>query len=479
VQPTMPEVPAPSPQPVRRCRPRVEGWRQEALRTNLWVVPTALSVLTILLFVATVSVDRAASAGLLQLPSWVDSGSPDAARQILTAIAAAIITVVGVVFSITIVALTLASTQFGPRMLRNFIRSFGTQFTLGVFVATFLYSILALISITQQGGRAFVPHLSITVDFVLVLADLAVLIYFIHHVATSIQLNQVIAGIAADLIRSIDVQTAIDAYDRRRCLSQVGPSVEEVSAWLDQYGARVVARKSGFLQVVDYQLLIRTAGAAQAVVRLLYRPRHFVVEGRALALVWPPEAAPAIARALERAHFIGPYRTRSQDMVLAIDQLVEIAIRALSPAVNDTFTALACIDWLGAGLCRITTAPKPDPVRRDHTGHIRLIEAELSYDRLVNGAFDKVRQAGRGMPAVTIRLLEALGRVMEFTTSDDQRRTLMRQADMLLRSTEEAIPELNDRLDVRARYDRMVAAMKRWRGQVSGCPGSRSGEPDE
>jgi uncharacterized membrane protein len=441
-------------------RPRFEGWRRESLRTNLWVVPTALSGLTVLLFAATLTVDRAAAAGSVALPSWVDSGSPDAARQILTAIAAAIITVVGVVFSITIVALTLASTQFGPRMLRNFVRSFGIQFTLGVFVATFLYSVLALIAVSQQGGRVFVPHLSITVDFVLVLADLGVLIYFIHHVATSIQLNQVIAGIAADLIRGIDVEAAIDAHDRRRAISHVGPSEADVSAWLDEHGARVLAVKSGFLQVIDRDLLIGEARLAGAVVRLLYQPRHFIVEGRELALVWPPEAAPAIQRTLERAHFVGPYRTRSQDMVLAIDQLVEIAIRALSPAVNDTFTALACIDWLSAGLARLAAVWRPGYVHRDPTGHIRLIEAELQYRRLVDRAFDKVRQAGRGMPAVAIRQLEALNRIMEFAREEHQRCALMRQADMLLRSSEEAIPEPNDRADVRERYDAVDATMR-------------------
>jgi uncharacterized membrane protein len=441
-------------------RPRYDDWRREALRTNLWVVPTALSGLTVLLFAITLSVDLAAFAGSLRLPSWVDSGSPDAARQILAAIAAAIITVVGVVYSITIVALTLASTQFGPRMLRNFVRSFGIQLTLGVFVATFLYSVLALITISQQGARVFVPHLTITVDFVLVLADLGVLIYFIHHVATSIQLNQVIAGIAADLNRGIDVEAAVAAEERRNAISQIGPSEADVEAWLEEHGARVLAVKSGFLQVIDRDLLVTEARRAGAVVRLLYQPRHFIVERRELAHVWPPEAAPAIQRTLERAHFVGPYRTRSQDMVLAIDQLVEIAIRALSPAVNDTFTALACIDWLSAGLARLAAVPMPDRVHRDPTGHIRLIEAELPYRRLVDRAFDKVRQAGRGMPAVAIRQLEALARIMEFAEDEDQRCALMRQADMLLRSSEEAIPEPNDRADVRERYDAVVAASR-------------------
>ena len=170
---------------------RLSAWRREALRTTLWVVPTIEVALAVALFAATYAIDRAAYRGELTLPAWVNNGSADAARQILIGIAAAVITVVGLVFSITIVALTLASTQFGPRMLRNFVRDRGTQITLGTFVATFVFSVLTLGSVahsTPGGHGDFVPHLSITVAIGLVLVDLGVLIYFIHHVAKSIQL---------------------------------------------------------------------------------------------------------------------------------------------------------------------------------------------------------------------------------------------------------------------------------------------------
>jgi uncharacterized membrane protein len=164
-------------------------WRREALRTNLWVVPTLEVVAAVALYFGTHALDKAVFEGSIAFPSWMRFGSADAARQILTTLAAAVITVVGVVFSITIVTLTLASTQFGPRMLRNFIRDRGTQFTLGTFVATFVYATLVLISIgPARSGQNFVPHLSITVAVTLVTLSMAVLIYFIHHIATSIQL---------------------------------------------------------------------------------------------------------------------------------------------------------------------------------------------------------------------------------------------------------------------------------------------------
>ena len=196
---------------------------------------------------------------------------------------------------------------------------------------------------------------------------------------------------------------------------------------------------------------------ADAVVELLHRPGHFVVEGLPLAKVWPASAVPEVARGLARAHATGAHRTLAQDLTFAIDQLEEIAIRALSPAVNDTFTALTCIDWLGDGLCKISARWNPERVHRDANGRIRVIAAEPLYGRLVDRAFDKIRQAGRGMPAVMIRQLDSIARIFEYTTTDEQREVLLRQAEMIWRSTCEAVPEPDDRADVQRRYDAVVA----------------------
>ncbi len=335
-----------------RAFPRLSEWRRERLRTTLWVVPTIEVVVAVVLFVLTYELDRAAYRHELALPSWVNGGSADAARQILTATAAAVITVVGLVFSITIVALTLASTQFGPRMLRNFVRDRGTQATLGTFVATFVYSVLVLGSVSH-GGNNFVPHLSITVALGLLLVDLGVLIYFIHHVATSIQLPEVIASIAGDLSRAITNEVAVDT-SREPLHDATGPPADEVLARLADQGATVPAPASGYLQFVGYSTLVDIASGSDAVIELLHRPGHFVVEGLPLAKVWPIEAATRGRAGLKPAHATGAHRTLAQDLTFAIDQLAEIAIRALSPAVNDTFTALTCIDWLGDGLCKVT-----------------------------------------------------------------------------------------------------------------------------
>jgi uncharacterized membrane protein len=360
---------------------------------------------------------------------------------------------VTLVFSITIVTLTLASTQFGPRMLRNFIRDWITQFTLGSFVATFVYAILALVSIGPSSHGEFIPHLSVTVTMALVVLDVAVLVVFIDHIAKSIQLPRVIASIAHDLSRAIEAEVA------PRTLAKAGPSLGEMLVRLDEDSGVVRAPSSGYLQYVSLRTLIDISARSHAVIRLLYRPGHFLVEGQPLADVWPAAAAPGVARALGGAHATGPHRTLTQDLSFAVDQLVEIAIRALSPAVNDTFTALACIDWLGDGLCKLASGWHPATVHRDAAGHVRVITVTVGFRRLVERSHDKIRQASRGMPAVMIRQLDGLAKVMAYTTSSEQREVLCEQAAMILRASEESVPEEADRADVRRRHDTVLAAL--------------------
>jgi uncharacterized membrane protein len=447
--------------------PRLSAYRREALRTNLWLVPTVLIVLSVALFAGTYTLDRAAHDEAWQLPSFVISGNADAAREILTAVAAAVITVAALVFSITIVTLTLASTQFGPRMLRNFIRDRVTQLTLGGFVATFVYAILALVSIGPIDHSEFVPHISITVTLALVVIDVALLVVFIDHIASSIQLPRVIGSIAADLSRALRDEAA----DQQPAGSKAGPSLGEMAVRLDEDSAIVRVPRSGYLQFVSMPTLIDIAAARHAVIRLLHRPGHFVVEGEPLAEVWPPDAAEQVAMALGGAHATGPYRTLAQDPSFAVDQLVEIAIRALSPAVNDTFTALTCIDWLGDGLGKIAERPRPASVHRDASGHVRVIAVVVSFQRLVERSHEKIRQASRGMPAVMIRQLDSLAKVMVRTPIPERRELLQREADMVLRVSEESVPEPNDRAAVRQRYDAVVQA----RATPAGAPGGERG----
>jgi uncharacterized membrane protein len=440
---------------MRPLSSRIPAWRRESLRTNLWLVPSLEVLLAVLIFAGTYALDHAAHNGDFTLPTWIIQPGADGARQILTTMAAAVITVVGVVFSITIVALTLASTQFGPRMLRNFIRDRGTQHTLGAFVATFVYSVLALVAIGNGARNPFVPNISITLALLALVLDMGVLIYFINHITSSIQLPQVIASIASDLATAIAAEGWRGETDR---VPPNGLSLSEIEHNMAAASDVVRTAHSGYLQFVHYDTLVRIASRSNAVIRLHYRPGQFLVQGHPLATVWPPDATDAVTRSLERAHLTGPYRTLAQDLSFAVDQLVEIAIRALSAAVNDTFTALTCIDWLGESLCKIAAEWAPTQIHRDESGQIRLISAAVGYQRIVERAYEKIRQASRGMPAVMIRQLDALEKVMEYTTTAAQRDVLVEQARRVQTGNIESVPEASDRADVTRAYEAVLAA---------------------
>jgi len=430
---------------------RESEWRLEVLRTNLWLVPAIEVVVAAILFICTYALDRASYDGVFRVPGWAISGSPDVARTVLTAIAAAVITVVGVVFSIVIVALTLTSTQFGPRMLRNFIRDRGTQITLGTFVATFVYAVLTLGSVGQGSHGTFVPHISVTVTLALTLADMAVLIYFLHHISRQIQLPEVIASIAAELQKAIELQVgeAVESTGAEQATALI--------ADMAGTGGVVPAPLSGYLQYVEHRMLVAIAAEVDAVIHVLFRPGHFIVAGQQYAAVWPAEAASAVAEELARAHVTGPYRTLAQDVSFGLDQLVEIAIRALSSAVNDTFTALTCIDWIGDSLYKVTGRWQPTRVYRDSDGAVRVIVTETTWERLVQRAFEKVRQAAAGMPAVMIRQLSALAKIMEQTTTARDRQVLLDQAAMIERLSAATVAEPADRADITRAYEQVLA----------------------
>ncbi|UQX11527.1 DUF2254 domain-containing protein [Candidatus Mycobacterium methanotrophicum] len=429
-------------------------WRREALRTNLWLVPVQETVAVVLLFALTYAIDRSAYNGIIALPSWVLNGSADSARAVLATIAAAIITVVGIVFSITIVALTLASTQFGPRMVRNFVRDLGTQISLGTFVASFSYATIALVSVGGGPHGDFVPHLSITVTFILTLVDVAALIFFFNHVAAMIQLPVVIARIAGTLAEEI---AALDRGDSYGVGAARGPSHEQLLARLAESGAPIRAPRSGYLQVIRHDVLVKIASKADAVVQLPSRPGHFLVAGQVVAWVWPPEAAPAVADRLALGHVTGAYRTLAQDISFGFDQLVEIALRALSPAVNDTFTGMTCVDWIADCLCRLSTSWHPQRIRRDAAGNIRVIAFVADFNRLVERSFDTIRQAAIGMPAIMIRQLDALAKVIEQTPDRKRRTVLLREAEAIQRLSLATVTEPTDRDDVTRRYEAVMA----------------------
>lgn len=374
----------------------------ESLRATFWAVPSAMVTGAVALSFGIVQLDEAASPDLLERLSWVYTGGPEGARAVLSTIAASMITVAGVTFSITIVALTLASQQFGPRLLRNFLRDRGNQIVLGTFVSTFLYCLLVLRTVRGNDGAEFVPNLAVTFGVFLALLSLGVLIYFIHHVSVSIQASHIIANVSNDLDEAIARmfperigQGETDAG------AAPGPAPPFEDAW------PVEAAASGYVQAVDGARIMQFAAGQDLVVRLAAQPGDFVREGAPLMHVAGASRTPDGAGELRKAFSIGVDRTGTQDVTFFVEQLVELAVRALSPGINDPGTARLSIDRLEQALCQLAMRRMPSPYRFDEHGALRVLASPVTFRAVAGRAFEEIGRYGCASVSVTCRLLEA------------------------------------------------------------------------
>lgn len=446
---------------------------RDLVLNSYWFVPALMSAGAVLLSLLTLRLDtgleREAIRELGTLSGWVYTGGVDGAREVLSTIAGSMITIAGVVFSITIVALTLASSQFGPRVLGNFVRDRGNQIVLGTFVATFLYSLLVLRTIRSEDDdlSAVVPHLSVTTGLVLALVSIGVLIYFIHHVATAIQAPNLIAGIAGELHRAIaGFAVAEPAEPPPGSLPLLAPEV------FDREAATIAAPGSGYLEAVDLAGLVGVARERRMVLRLEHRPGQFVSRGGALVRAWPAsELDGELEDTVRGAVVIGARRTAIQDMEFMVHQLVEIAVRALSPGINDPFTAITCIDRLGAALSDLVEREIPSAYRLDDAGELRLvIRRPLTFPGIVDACFHQIRQNAAHHAAVHLRLLEVLAGVVERARTAEQVEAFERHAGLVLQAAERAVPARQDLEEIGGRFAAVEAAARRWRGRREAAP---------
>ena len=418
----------------------------EALRTSYWFVPSVLAAAAV-----------AAALGLLELDArrggeppigawWLYGGSAAGARAVLAAIVSSMISVTSVVFSITIVVLSLASGQFGPRLVRNFMRDRATQLVMGVFIATFIYALIILGAVQGVDGRGFVPRLSVMFGVLLVVASAGFLIFFIHHIALAIQADHVVASISDELRHALD----------RMYPSGLGRSADDVEADAARpavdfpHVVEVPAERDGYLQIVDSDRLMETARRHDLVIELEHRPGHWLVRGSTLAILGSRKPIdPSHTAAVGDAVVLARHRSLTQDVEFGFDQLVEVAVRALSPGVNDPFTAMTCIDWLSAHLRDLAGRGFPDRCRYDESGRLRLILHAPSFADFVGSAFDQIRRNARGSVEVLGRLLEGIEKVLEGTDQPHRRAPLERQAQLVILAAEAADLSPHDMADLR------------------------------
>ncbi len=389
---------------------RARIWKiVETVRQSYWSIPLCMAIGAIVMSVVMVALDRleGVTNWLSQVP-WLYANQPTGARAQLQTIAGSMITVAGVTFSITIAAVANASAQFGPRLMSNFMNDRGNQITFGTFVATFLYCLLVLRTVRGSNGAEedfiFVPDLAVHGGLVMALASLGVLIYFIHHIPESIHISQMIAGVGRKLAARIDVlypsqlghPTPGDGHGPDG--ESVVAAAVEASLPLEDIIA-VNADTGGYVQHQEREQLMGIAQKNDLVLWILKHPGDFAAPGTPLVMAKPAGMVSDRVRGEIRAAFIvGNRRTASQDALFLVNQLVEVAARALSPGVNDPFTATTCIDWLTAALGHLAGRAIPNPHRYDDEGNLRIVAPEVDFDDFAEAMFGQLRPVRTSRP---------------------------------------------------------------------------------
>lgn len=428
----------------------------DSLHSSYWFLPTIIVAISFGLAIAILKLDRAGYHTVLAKLGLIYTGGPDGARAMLSAIASSMITVAGTVFSITIVALQLASSQFGPRLLRNFMQDTGNQIVLGTFIGTFLYCLLVLRTIRGEDYNIFVPQLAVTFGIGLAIASIGVLIYFIHHASTIIQASHVINSVAREL------QAGIERLFPEKIGRSIPNSKRQVGdlANFDLDSCAIKATNSGYLQVVDDEKLMQIACDRNLLLRLNYAPGQFIIQGSDLVTVCPQERVnQKLAQQLNDVFILGNERNEQQDIEFPINQLVEIALRAISPGINDPFTAIRCIDQLSAGLSLLAQRNFPSPYRYDRSNNLRIIAHPLTFADLTDAAFNQIRQYSTKDVSVTIRLLEAIARIAPYTRDQKQQAALLRHAHKIFQGSQQEVLEA-DRKDIEKRYQAAVQLLQ-------------------
>lgn len=392
----------------RRTRPilarLLDLW--DRLRTSYWFVPAVMMLCAVGLALGLIRLDVfLISAGKDELP-WFGAMEAEAARRILATTASTMVTVAGVVFSITVVVLQLTSSQFGPRLLRNFVADLTNQLILGTFVSAFVYCLLVLATI-RNAPAGFVPLVATAVGLLFGVAGIGVLVFFIHHIAQAIRVETVVSTVFTELLESVD-----RVFPER---ATANAAAEQAGQPLSMDGALPVpAGVSGYVRSIDRRALVRIASARDLLIVLERRPGDPVIAGNALGYCRSGRPADAAATAAVAASIVvGPDRTPVQDIGYVLRQLAEIAVRALSPGINDPFTAADCIDAIAAGLHRAASRHRSPSHHFDEGGSLRLVLPPFDLCVAARIAVDPIARAALENAGITAHLLRAIGLIGE------------------------------------------------------------------
>ena len=426
---------------------------------GFWFVPGTLVVGLAALALLLVRLDRSVATGEI---GFLYSGDAPSASGILSTIAGATATIAGVVFSITIVTLQLVSSQFSPRALRGFMKDHLNQATAGVFVGTFVYCLLVLRTIRSpdDGGGEFVPALAITTATFLGLLSLLVLIVFIHHVSSSIQASSIAEKLAGEAAGAID-RLYPDPYGDPE-------EDEDVDALLASWGNDAVearAPRPGFVQAVALEELVDAVAEPGTRMHVTARPGDFVTPADVVVRVWDGSCSEdELISCVEKTIVVGAERDSHDDVAFGLRQLSDVAVRALSPGMNDPTTARTCLGYLRAAMERLAERRDPPAVRRFDEGVVAVVDRP-SFEELLGDAFGEIAHHGAGQPRVALGLLAAVLSVAEAAV----RSAAWARVAHVIAFAEEIEPRILEKADSGDERERLSGALAAIRGVARGA----------
>ena len=392
------------------------------LQSSLWFLPLLVGTGLMLLAFLISWIDRTLGTDSITLLPFFPEAGAAGAREMVGIIGGSVLSVASVAFSFTIVVFSFASAQYSSRTLRTFMDDNLNQAVLGTLLGSFVYCIIVLRS-TRLEEDAPVPALSVSFAMVLALVCLSLFVLFIHHVAESIQSYHIIERLASQTVTA----------SRHLFPSHIGEDATDPtrpnSFSMARDAREVWASHSGYLQMVDGDLLMKTATRHDLRVVLEKSVGNFVVAGETLAMVGPAERVTGRAlRDLEYAFVLGKVRTIFQDAQYGVLQLSDVAVKALSPAINDPNTAIMSLNQLGNVLRQVASSKFPGPFRCDKEGVLRVFAFGPTFETLADQAFDQIRRHATLDAAVLIKILDVIGEVADETDSEERMAVLRTHA---------------------------------------------------
>tara|TARA_A100001391_G_scaffold23304_4_gene12813 strand:+ start:16311 stop:17645 length:1335 start_codon:yes stop_codon:yes gene_type:complete len=429
-------------------------WFWVRLTANYWFFPSLFAIGSAVLAFLCVWADRSGLVAGLTDANWMVAAQPESASNMLSVIAGSMLGVAATVFSITIAAVAYASGTYGPRLLTNFMEDKGNQLSLATFIATFVYALTVLHTVrgadetalpgsttgATDAAAGFVPQLSLLVAYVLMALSVGVLVYFLNHIPSTIRINKVLHDIGQRLLKLV----RDDFPESANC---EGPRERPT-------GEPLLATSTGYVQLIDFDDMLGAMSEGKGRFVLSVRTGDFVHPGMALGEICGAEASDELAARLRAAFTFGFARTPAQDPQFLIDELVEIGLRALSPGINDPFTAITALHWLGAATAELGARNLDKLLCDDEDGEgsgCAIYPLPDDFGHYLKRGFGAFCSAAATSPIATEVMFDTLRHAANAITSTERRALLVRQGTRLRDQARVCLvgPDL---ADVEARY---------------------------